>query len=144
MPCISCETRGFEKTRGKKGGRSSIELHFKLHGSGSRWNSLADDDVLGYSLQRVFLAVNARVEQVLRSFFESCAGEHALLLPRQAVSPNALHVSKESHGVGDEHNVPLVDSQVLRVQDFLDFLDYRIARSEERRVGKEGRSRWSP
>ena len=39
---------------------------------------------------------------------------------------------------------PLLDDDVLDVEGLQRLIEHLIARSEERRVGKECRSRWSP
>src|SRR5437660_9915738 len=57
---------------------------------------------------------------------------HATLRPMFYREPDSVV------GVGSERGRPpfLTGAELLRA--------YRVARSEERRVGKEGRSRWSP
>src|SRR5689334_25182254 len=80
-------------------------------------------------------------------------------IPATIQIPNLIEVQKRSYdrflqmdrlpSERDDAGLQAVFQSVFPITDFrnvsqLEFVDYAIGRSEERRVGKECRSRWSP
>ena len=71
------------------------------------------------------LAIYARTKFGMRSITHALLGELVKLVK------------------GEEWTKRAIDKAIIRPDDMLETLAYYV-RSEERRVGKEGRSRWSP
>src|SRR3712207_4927174 len=73
----------------------------------------------------------------------AAGGGYSQVVPMEMLN---LHLTGDTHAVTAAHNLlaAMLDNHIHQNDDFFHIDRHSVTRSEERRVGKECRSRWSP